>query len=59
MISTYLVDLFRGLPGGRTVKLTVFAERSGKKRSTRIEYTGPAEGLRDLAPIIQKAVDDD
>ena len=59
MISTYLIDLFRGFPGGRTVKLTVIVERNGKIRNKRIEYIGTAEGLKELAPVIERTVADD
>jgi hypothetical protein len=59
MISTYLTDLFRGFPGGRPVKLTVIVERNGKMRNKRIEYTGSAEGLKELALVIERTVRDD
>lgn len=59
MISAYLTELFRGFPGGRNVKLTVIVERDGRKLSKRIEYTGTADGLKDLPLVIERAAKDD
>ncbi len=58
MISAYLSDLFRGFPEGRNVKLTVIIERDGGKLSKRIEYSGPADGLKDLPQAIRATEND-
>lgn len=61
IIANYLTDMFRGLPYGHAVKLTIIVERerAGTRSYKRIEYSGSAEGLRDLGKVIEKGVGDD
>jgi hypothetical protein len=59
MISTYLVEMFRGASRGQTVKLVVIVERIGKNHTKRIEYSGTAEGLKDLASVIERVIRND
>ena len=58
LIANYATDFFKGLSGTKNVKLDVVVERSKSKTCKRISYSGPAEGLKDLAEVIRTESDE-
>ena len=53
VISNYLTDLFKGIPGGRNVKLDIVVE-TRKKTYKRIHYEGPISGLEKAAQVARE-----
>ena len=52
VISNYLTDFLKGIPGVHTARLTLIKEtEEGTYRE--INYKGPVEGLKDLPAILQ------
>jgi hypothetical protein len=54
VISNYLTDWFKGLPGDKNVKLDIVIEETKGKSCKRIHYEGNAEGLHDLNKIVSE-----
>ncbi|MEJ5311417.1 MAG: hypothetical protein WHX52_16775 [Anaerolineae bacterium] len=55
VISNYLTDFFKGVPGVGKVKLDVVVETK-KKTCKKIHYEGPVSGLEKLAEVVQEVV---
>ncbi|MCK4598697.1 hypothetical protein KAU37_02540 [Candidatus Bipolaricaulota bacterium] len=53
MISNYLTDWFKGIPGGGNAKLDIVVE-TRKKTYKRIYYEGPVSGLEKAAQVIRE-----
>ncbi len=53
VISNYLTDWFKGVPGGRDAKLDIVVEE-GKKSYRRIHYEGHVSGLKELVQIVRE-----
>jgi len=58
VISNYLTDFFKGIPGDRKVRLDVVVETK-KKAYKKIHYEGPVSGLEKLPKVIEKSGFDD
>jgi len=54
MISSYLKDWFKGVPGSKKVKLDIVVEQTKVKKYKRIHYEGDAHGLNELARIVRE-----
>jgi hypothetical protein len=54
IVSSYIYDAFKGVNGTRTAKLSVVVEDPNGK-STRIDYEGPPEAVKDLAKVVREA----
>lgn len=54
VISNYLTDWFKGVPGRKKVKLSIVVEQSTEHISKRIDYEGEIEGLKELLLIVQE-----
>lgn len=57
VISNYLTDFFKGMPGVGKVRLDVVIETKAKSYR-RIHYEGPLSGLEELPEIIKGGTDD-
>ena len=55
-ISNYLTDWFKGVSGEPRVKLGVVIEESNSKKTTRIQYDGPLEGLKGIEKLVKDAM---
>lgn len=55
VISSYLTDMFRGLPVGRDVRLDVVVEKTSRRKCVRVRYEGKLEGLRDVPELVREA----
>jgi len=53
LISSYLKDFFKGIPGTRKVKLSIVKEEEKGKKYQKIDYEGDVSGLSELSEIIQ------
>lgn len=58
VISNYATDFFKGMAGGKSVKLEVVVETTKTKTCMRISYEGDIEGLKDLPKIIREVADE-
>lgn len=54
IVSSYIYDVCKGVTGSRIAKLSVVVE-DPNSRSTRIDYVGPAEAVKDLAMLVREA----
>jgi hypothetical protein len=54
IVSSYIYDAFKGATGSRTAKISVVVEDPNGK-STRIDYEGPSEAVKDLAKLVREA----
>lgn len=54
VISNYLTDWFKGVPGDKRVKLDVVVEETKVKVCKRIHYEGNIEGLQELPRIVRE-----
>jgi len=54
IVSSYIYDAFKGATGSRTAKISVVVEDPNGK-STRIDYEGPSEAVKDLAKVVREA----
>ncbi|WP_146002781.1 hypothetical protein [Telmatospirillum siberiense] len=54
VLSNYITDLFRGVPGDKKVKFNIVLEKKKNKLCKRISYEGDIEGLSELSKIIMK-----
>ena len=57
ILSNYLTDFFKGLPGEQNAKLDIVLETATGYKGFR--YAGPVSGLRDLAAVVHEAVYDE
>jgi len=55
LISDYLKDFFKGIPGSKKVKLSVVREIKEDEEYTKIDYEGDLSGLSELENIIKAA----
>ena len=53
VISNYLTDWFRGIPGKRNANLDIVVETK-KKSYKRIHYEGPVSGLEELTQVVHE-----
>jgi hypothetical protein len=53
LISSYLKDFFKGIPGNKKVKLSIVKEETKGKKYQRIDYEGDVSGLSELGDIIK------
>ena len=58
VISSYAVDFFKGMSGDKTVKAEVIVEKTKTKTCKKITYSGPVDGLKELAKIVKEASDE-
>lgn len=54
IISNFLTDWFKGIPGIKKVKLDVVIEKDENKKSIRIHYDGDPDGLAELDKVIRE-----
>lgn len=54
IVSSYIYDTFKGVTGSRTAKISVVIEDPNGK-STRIDYEGPSDAMKDLAKLVKEA----
>lgn len=54
VISNYLTDWFKGIPGNKRVKLDLVVEQDKKKKYVRVHYDGNVEGLTALEKVIHE-----
>lgn len=54
VISSYLTELFKGLPIGKHLKLDIVVPEGDGKRYRKVHYEGPVEGLKELPPILKE-----
>lgn len=54
IVSSYIYDTFKGVIGSRTAKISVVVE-DPNGNSTRIDYEGPSEAVKDLAKLVREA----
>ncbi len=55
IVSSYVYDTLKGTAGTRTAKFSVVIEENEHGKSTRYDYVGPVEGLKDLPKAIKEA----
>lgn len=58
VIANYATDFFKGLSGDKNVKLEIVVEKTKTKTCKKVSYSGPADGLKDLASVVKAASDD-
>ena len=58
VISNYLTDFFKGIPGIRNARLDIVVETK-EKTYKKIHYEGPVSGLEKLPEVVNKAGFDD
>lgn len=54
VISNYVTDFFKGIPGKKKVKLDVVVEKSKQKEFKLIHYEDGPEGLSELPRIVRE-----
>lgn len=54
ILSNYLTDFFKGVPGSKRVKLAIVLETTEDGTCKRISFDGPPEALQDIQEIIQE-----
>jgi hypothetical protein len=54
VVSNYLTDWFKGIPGSKKVRLDVVVEQTEGQTYKRIHYEGDPEGLNELARIVRE-----
>jgi len=59
IISNYLTDWFKGIPGRKNVKLDVVVERQARKTYVKISYDGDVEGMSEIPEIVKKVFNDE
>lgn len=55
IISTYLTDFFKGIPGEKKVRLDVVVECTKGKKYLRVHYEGDERGLAEVGKAIHEA----
>jgi len=58
LISNYLTDFFKGKPGDHLVKLDIVVEQTRTKRTVKLHYEGPLDGLTQIPQAISEACGD-
>lgn len=58
VLSNYLTDFLRGIPGGGAVKLDIVVEKTRTKTYKRVVYEGDPEGLKALGKVIKDVASD-
>jgi len=58
VLSNYATDFFKGISGGKSVKLEIVVEKTKSKTCKKITYQGGIEGLKDLPEIIREIADE-
>jgi hypothetical protein len=58
VLSSYLVDFFKGMPGSKRARLEFVVERKGDRVCKKLTYEGPPEGIRDLGDTLQGMADE-
>lgn len=62
VISNYLTEWFKGIPGDKRVRMSAVVEKTkskGKSKTyVKVEYEGPPEQVADLADMIKEAADE-
>ena len=53
VISTYVVDIFKGLNKTPNIKLSIVLQKSDKADVRKVNYEGPASGLTELDNVIK------
>ena len=59
IISNYLTDWFKGIPGRKNIRLDVVVEKQTKKTYMKISYEGDIEGMSEIPNIVQKVFNDE
>jgi hypothetical protein len=59
IISNYLTDWFKGIPGRKNIKLDVVVEKQAKKTYVKISYDGDIEGLSEIPNLVHKVFNDE
>ncbi|ABD04786.1 hypothetical protein RPB_0074 [Rhodopseudomonas palustris HaA2] len=57
VLTNFISDLFKGISGKKSVKLSIVIEDSADYACKKIDYEGDLEGLEALAPLIKKVAD--
>lgn len=57
IISNYLGDLFKGMPG-KKIRLDIVVERKGNKISKKLTYEGDGKGLAQIEDAIKRIADE-
>jgi hypothetical protein len=58
VLSNYITEFFRGIPGTRKVKFDIVVERNVEGICRKISYQGTPEGIRSLPEVIRKLCDE-
>jgi hypothetical protein len=58
VLSNYATDFLKGMGGNNQVKLEVIVERTKSGSFKRISYSGPADGIKNLAEAVRIAHDE-
>ncbi|WP_150430674.1 hypothetical protein [Dechloromonas sp. CZR5] len=58
VISNYATDFFKGISGGKSIKLEVVIEKTKSKTCKKITYQGDVDGLKNLPEIIREIADE-
>jgi len=54
VLSNYITDFFKGVPGQKTVKLDIVVERNGDMSCKKISYEGDVNGLILFVDVIRQ-----
>jgi hypothetical protein len=54
VLSNYITDFFKGVPGQKTVKLDIVVERNGDMSCKKISYEGDVNGIDSLVDVIRQ-----
>jgi hypothetical protein len=57
VLSSYVFEFFKGIPGEKTVKLDIVVEKKGDHSCKMIHYEGDPAGLNALPEIIRRISD--
>jgi hypothetical protein len=55
IISNYLTDFFKGIPGNKKVRLDIVVEQTKTKKYLRVHYEGDEQGLAEVGKAIKQA----
>ena len=58
LISSYLKDFFKGIPGSKKVKLSIVKEIRDGDKYFKVDYEGDVSGLSELKDIIRETKDE-
>lgn len=54
-VQDYVLELFKGMSNGRTIKAEVVIESSKSRKYRKISYEGDPSGLKDFAKVVKAA----